>query len=276
MACPRCTSIVDDEADFCPRCGLPLQPSEGPAYQTAPGWLGPVVLPRSVKGLGVALYALFALLIVTDAVAIWAAIRRKALFDRILTSGDWTFEELDRSDEISEWVGFFQASVFVAVVVVWVVWFHRAYVNAELYGLVLRYSKGWAIGAWFTPILNVWRPKEIADDIARASDPDVPLTHRTVVGLAKHPLITVWWIAYLIDLAGTQLWSNVAGNEDYSAQPTIIVREIVMTVINIAAAILAILVVRLITHRQEQKNNLMAQQAGLPAALREPGPVPEA
>jgi heme/copper-type cytochrome/quinol oxidase subunit 2 len=265
MTCPRCQSIVADAASTCPQCGLDFRPSLGPAYRTAPGWAGPVVLPRSVQGLGIALYALFALLIVTDVVTIWLAMRRRALFELILTTGDWTFQELDRSDEISEMVALFQFAVYVAVLVVWLVWFYRAYVNAELYGLVLRYSKGWAIGAWFAPFLNVLRPKEIADDIARASDPDVPFSQRTVARLAKHPLITVWWVAYLIDIAGSQLWSNVAWNEEPGAQPTIIFREIVMTVIDIVAAVLAVLVVRLITHRQEQKNNLMAQQVGRPA-----------
>jgi hypothetical protein len=37
----------------------------------------------------------------------------------------------------------------------------------------MRWSAGWAIGAWFVPVLSLVRPKAILNDIWRASDPRV-------------------------------------------------------------------------------------------------------
>src|SRR3954447_3617244 len=40
-------------------------------------------------------------------------------------------------------------------------WFHRSYRNVARVGAHVRYGTGWAIGAWFVPILSLWRPKQI-------------------------------------------------------------------------------------------------------------------
>jgi hypothetical protein len=53
--------------------------------------------------------------------------------------------------------------------------FRRAYRNLPALGAESpRFSSGWAVGAWFVPFLNLVRPKQIMDDIWRASDPALP------------------------------------------------------------------------------------------------------
>ena len=49
--------------------------------------------------------------------------------------------------------------------------FYCAYENIERLGASdLRASRGWSIGAWFVPILNLVRPEQLMDDIgARAT-----------------------------------------------------------------------------------------------------------
>jgi|SRR5579863_10061740 len=50
-----------------------------------------------------------------------------------------------------------------------VAWFRAAYRILEDDGVQMRFSRGWAIGAWFVPLLSLWRPKQIANDIWRGS-----------------------------------------------------------------------------------------------------------
>jgi heme/copper-type cytochrome/quinol oxidase subunit 2 len=222
-------------------------------------------MPRSVQGLGIALYALFGVLILIDVAAIAVAIHRKSLFERILTDGDFTIREADLSDTLSFLVAVLQVAVSVAVIVVWLIWFHRARVNAERYGNALRHGTGWAIGAWFVPVLNMVRPKAITDDIARASDPQLLFAPKNPLGLPRPPLITVWWIAWLIDNAASRVYINGTRSDDPVKQPGILKAEIVVTLLDIVTVVLAILVVVLITNRQQRKNDLMAQQVGRPA-----------
>jgi heme/copper-type cytochrome/quinol oxidase subunit 2 len=226
-------------------------------------------MPRPIRGLGTALTALLAAVIVINVAAIGVAVHRKGLFERILADEAFTLQEADLSDNLYALIGVLQSAAFVGVVVVWLIWFYRARSNAQLYGPVLRHDKGWAIAAWFVPFLNLVRPKSITDDIVRASDPEVPLSHRDIFGLPKHPLITIWWAAWVVDNLASQVWFRAAFNEETSAQPGIMVTEVVVTLIDIAAAVAAILVVQLITGSQERKNELVMQRAA-PA-----GPPPQ-
>lgn len=90
--------------------------------------------------------------------------------------------------------------VLLATIPAFIVWFHRLYTNLPALGATeLRFTSGWAIGAWFVPFLNLWRPKQIADDIWRASDPDAdtvsgPHWRGRPVGGVVH----VWWGLYLL------------------------------------------------------------------------------
>jgi hypothetical protein len=79
-----------------------------------------------------------------------------------------------------------------------VLWFYRAYSNLSRLGISpLRYGKGWAIGAWFVPILNLFRPKVIADDIWRGSDVTLPVESR-LPGKQAPLTFAVWWVTFIL------------------------------------------------------------------------------
>ena len=63
------------------------------------------------------------------------------------------------------WVARFAgAAVFIA-------WMHRAYRNLDVLDPgARRFDQGWAIGAWFVPVLMWWRPKQIINDIWRGGE----------------------------------------------------------------------------------------------------------
>ena len=89
--------------------------------------------------------------------------------------------------------------VLLATMPVFIVWFHRLYTNLPALGArQLRFGRGWAIGAWFVPILNLWRPKQIANDIWRASDPDRAVTGDQWRGRPVAGLVHLWWGVYLL------------------------------------------------------------------------------
>lgn len=106
--------------------------------------------------------------------------------------------------------GLGQFVTLIVTAVVFVVWFHRAAVNAQGFaGDPLPHAPGWAIGGFFVPIVNFIRPYQMARQIEAASGGGVS----AVIG---------WWWA---------LWiaSNVIGNiefrlpEDTSADTLLLV-----------------------------------------------------
>jgi hypothetical protein len=85
------------------------------------------------------------------------------------------------------------AAAVVVTAVVFLVWLARARTNAELIAgpASQRLSRGWTIGGWFCPVVNLWFPYRIMSDIYRASSPRTDVSG-AVVGL--------WWAAILVDV----------------------------------------------------------------------------
>jgi Domain of unknown function (DUF4328) len=77
-------------------------------------------------------------------------------------------------------------------------WTRRLYRNLRPLGAGdLRFSDGWALGGWFVPFLNLVRPKQIVDDIWRASDP----MRRPTEVWDQRPLsdlLHCWWFVWVV------------------------------------------------------------------------------
>jgi len=79
-------------------------------------------------------------------------------------------------------------------------WFRRAYFNLHLVAKSLTHSEGWAAGAWFVPILNLFRPYEIMKELYQETD--IYLSKKKVspkVNLSTN-VVSLWWTLYVISL----------------------------------------------------------------------------
>lgn len=102
-----------------------------------------------------------------------------------------------RSAITPEWIPGVQLVVFIIVALMFVVWSYRAYTNLPHLGIEdLRFSRVWALVSWVIPIVNLWRPKQIMNDIWRASDPDRPAYGSALWrGKAVPGIFLLWWCA---------------------------------------------------------------------------------
>ncbi|MBI5157506.1 MAG: DUF4328 domain-containing protein [Acidimicrobiia bacterium] len=67
------------------------------------------------------------------------------------------------------------AIVAAVTAVASLLWVRRAYLNVRPLGVRHpRFDSDWAVGGWFVPVLNAIRPKQVIDDIWRASEVDAP------------------------------------------------------------------------------------------------------
>lgn len=160
------------------------------------------------------------------------------------------------ADENVALVSVLGLAALIATGATFIAWFHRAYVNIERLGARgLRSTKGWSIGAWFVPILNLVRPKQLMDDIWRASDPALPAGELRGWRTAAVPgLLHLWWAMFLVmgfigNIAGRQ----IAGAETLAERDRAGEIGIVTDAGTIVTAVLAVLVVRAVTARQESR-----------------------
>jgi hypothetical protein len=167
-----------------------------------------------------------------------------------------TQDELDSTDVRQALVALVQVIVFVFTAVMFIRWFKRAYANLRALGVSeLRYRVGWAIWSWLVPFLNLWRPKQIANDIWRGSDAEAPADQGTGWQSRSVPaLFQLWWGGFVIlnFLYNAAFRVQLRADEipEYSDAA---VAYLVADSLSAVTGVLAILVVRQMTERQERR-----------------------
>jgi hypothetical protein len=140
----------------------------------------------------------------------------------------------------------------LAAGVVFLCWLWRARVNAELINSAQhRLSRGWTTGGWICPVVNLWYPRFVVDDVWRTSRPDVQNDLSTVQGIPHSSLVRSWWFAWLARWA-TSVWFLVESGRP-TTLPTLRSMAFASTlgaVFTCVAGVLLVLVLRQITEWQ--------------------------
>ncbi|MER7849980.1 DUF4328 domain-containing protein [Kitasatospora sp. NPDC096077] len=134
-----------------------------------------------------------------------------------------------------------------------ITWFYRVRVNAEVlnpHGH--RRGRGWAIGAWFTPVVCFWFPRQIAQDVWQAgARPDALGVREPLSETVLNLWWATFWLANILSRAGTQITDGARFPDDYQQG---VVWMIGSDLAELAAAVFAVLVVRKVTAMQEERS----------------------
>ncbi|MEV6675035.1 DUF4328 domain-containing protein [Streptomyces sp. NPDC051162] len=129
------------------------------------------------RGLRIALSVLLSVCVVVLLFVFWARVEQRSAIQAVIDDGV-SGSVVDDANSADSFVLGTQLVYFLALAAtsaLWAVWFRRARLNAELFAPgTHRMGTGWAAGAWFTPVVNLWFPKQIVNDIYRASAPAYP------------------------------------------------------------------------------------------------------
>ncbi|MEV5988986.1 DUF4328 domain-containing protein [Streptomyces sp. NPDC052051] len=204
------------------------------------------------------------LVIVADLFAVWADFLQLDVTGDLMDGvyGADVTRRADHSDNVYSLAGVAQVATLVAGVAVYLCWFYRVRVNAEVFDRSAHSkARGWAIGAWFTPVVNLWFPRRITLDIWDAS---------TAWGARRsHGLVNAWWSLWIISLLGGRAASRSYSRAETASELHEAARMmLVADVLDAVAAVLAIAVVLGLTRMQHEK--ALAGSAPQPA---EPGLV---
>jgi hypothetical protein len=214
------------------------------------------------------LVGLLILGIAVDVVAFVSDLAEYGLISRIIRGLPVTEAQALANDSRQGMIGLAQLITYAATAAAFVVWFWAAYANLPALGTTnLRFGTGWAIGGWFVPILSLWRPKQLANDIWRASDPELPPGEADRwKGRDVAPLLHWWWGAFLV--GG---WLGIAAlRQSYRAETVEQIRTVSAVqawsdASWVVAGILAVLVVSAATRRQQARRTLIVSQGARPS-----------
>lgn len=145
--------------------------------------------------------------------------------------------------------------VSIPTVVLWLVWQFRAHSNLPALGSSnLRFRPGWVVGWWLIPIANFAMPYLTMRELWKASDPaSGAIDWRTQ---KTTPLLWLWWAGWLGGVVLGSISFTIAANAT-------IVDDLIrseyfsmgQSVVTIATAILAVMIVRDVDRRQDAKRH---------------------
>lgn len=165
-------------------------------------------------------------------------------------------EDAAANDTRQGLVGILQLITLVATAIVFLRWQHRAHKNLRAFQAgSLEFTPGWAVGYWFVPIMNLFRPYQAINELWKASAPDIEPGNRTAWRSLAPPSITgLWWALFLasgfLGRASFRLSTHATTLPELTTASWV---TFASDAVDIVAAVCAILVVREIDRRQEAK-----------------------
>jgi hypothetical protein len=165
-------------------------------------------------------------------------------------------------------IGLVMLAVLITAIVFWMMWVHRTYRNLRPLGASgLRYSPGWAVGYYFIPIMNLFRPIQVMSETWRASDPRH--TGGTDWQWRGAPaLLAWWWVFHLISGILNQVSSRIGmRTEDADVLYTIAWLDLGLIGWDVARLLMEIKIVKGLTDLQDQR---AATHAATPVAAYAP------
>jgi hypothetical protein len=179
-----------------PLADLYARPESAGRFVLGPGYRSPAGRSRQARwfiGLSVAL----------NMVSILLLGLQRALLEQGPVSASALRASVDRVNAAAD----VELVLFIVALVLFLRWVHLSYRNLiELGTRDLRFTPGWAVGYWFVPVLNIWRPAEVLGDLWRATDPRAD--DGAWRSLRSSPLIGWWWAIGLV--VGPVAWAAQA------------------------------------------------------------------
>ena len=195
--------------------------------------------------------------ILASVLSIIATYRDIQLIEALQAGRTPSAETVDSVGAMFEGSGLAAAAAFLFAAVTYLMWLHRASSRvAEAQVGPTRFSPGWAVGWWFIPIMNLFRPYQVIAELWRATGGNVHLRDWTRDGVSA--LLGWWWGIYIL----MGLVGGMGGGLDPVNAPTLEEAAnyewfwILGDLVTIAAAILAIAVVRGLTARIEARSQV--------------------
>lgn len=197
------------------------------------------------------LRGLFYVQVAVSAVGVVAAAWIITVLNRWMSAPDTiTVDEANTVDAVDLGVSGVGALLNVVIGVLFVTWLWKAYSSNRVDPSRLHHGRGWTIGSWFVPFLNLFRPFQLVRDLRDGI--------RSAMGATgpdhKRWLVRAWWAAfltmYLLDLVARVVDSGAAtaeGLDLISAMRTLTWLSFASSLASLVAAALAALVVYRLT-----------------------------
>lgn len=88
-------------------------------------------------------------------------------------------------------------AMYILSGVLFILWFRRAYYNQEIKIGRMESTNGWAAGAWFVPILNLFKPYQLMQEIYINAENYLVNHQLDTKNKSRYQLIGIWWFFWV-------------------------------------------------------------------------------
>lgn len=168
-----------------------------------------------------------------------------------------TDEEADVNDSRMMKLAYASLAMFLAFLFTYFLWKYRAYKN--LYSLKarqIRSSPGGAVGWYFCPVVNLWKPCQVMNDIWDGSDPaKLEGAHTAASGF-----VLLWWLVWIADGVIGPIYFRMP-EETVDELIAATYAGIVGTIVSILSIVLTMGVIWVVSKRQVRRRSLLDGRA---------------
>lgn len=206
MYCDHCGAEVSEQSIYCRTCGNKLSESvlqeneHDIETQTLLGSTQLVVDPNNVSDTSIDWFSRVVLFScsITLIIELILAYQTNLLGSAIaaLSQGikNNSIQKMGTSFEITYWISIITG---VATLILFLIWIYKSYEKLQNFHPMseIRFSPGWAVGWFFVPFANLYKPFQIIRELFSKSQPS-----NASFAFRNGTLITsVWWILFLIN-----------------------------------------------------------------------------
>lgn len=188
--------------------------------------------------------------VVLDGVVAAFDVVELSLLTDLMNGWDVSLDALDASDARQSAAATAGLVLVLATGAAFATWLHAVAAHVARTGRrPLRYAPAWAAGAWLVPLVNLVRPRRIVLDLWDAAAP-AARGEDAAAGEWRR-LVARWWAAWVAAVIGNVAvarLSTLAATAD--GLRTAATFDLVVVLVDLAAAVYAIRVVHALTRRQ--------------------------
>jgi len=155
--------------------------------------------------------------------------------------------QADASDQRQQIIGILQLIMAAVSGVLILCWIYRANANARALGAAqMRFTPGWAVGWYFIPIANFWKPYQAMKEIWKAS-----ANPGNWQGEPRSSLLPWWWFLWiLVNVLGQVLLRTAPAAEGFNALRSVNLVSIAADALDIPLDLILIVIISRIYRMQ--------------------------
>ena len=175
------------------------------------------------------------------------------LLSIVANGGEISIDTAEANDTREQIIGIISIVLYLISIVTFIQWFRRAYFNLHQKISDLTYSEGWAAGAWFVPIINLFRPYQIMNELYEKTR-RLFLVRGVNTNLSTN-FLGIWWALRIINLIAGQFVYRYSMKAEFVDE--VITATIASMILNIVGIVLALITVRVIRDYAKEESLLL-------------------